>query len=67
MSNLSSNGNNSNSNITPTLCRTKYSIMSVPGVCTCEDGFVSLKLLSCHTQGAVCEAGVFPQSPQLVR
>lgn len=35
-------------------------------VCTCQDGFVGLKLLACHTQGTVCEAGVLPQAPQLI-
>lgn len=35
-------------------------------VCTCQDGFVGLKLLAGHTQAAVCEAGVLPQATQLI-
>lgn len=35
-------------------------------VFTCKDGFVGLKLLAGHTQGAVREAGVLPQAPQLI-
>lgn len=35
-------------------------------VCTCQDGFVGLKLLASDTQWTVCEARVLPQAPQLI-